>query len=267
MAAACARLGLECHLVLAAPDPRLGGAGRAKIVPLSARLSAHVHVVEPSGEAVASGMDRVIAGLEERGLTVYRAQVPHGDELRTVDLDRYALGYANMLVELAHQLDAAGEDIDEIWLCSTEATQAGVVLANAALGGPWRVAGITPGVVAGDEPLDVQADVAGIANGAARLLGLDVTIAPGDVENSAAHVGDGYGLLTTGGLAAVVQVASLEGVVLDPVYTGKAMHALVDRLAQPGGSGARVVFVHTGGIHLNFAYAEEMTAALARNGR
>ena len=72
------------------------------------------------------------------------------------------------------------------------------------------------------------------------------------------YQGGGYGVPTRAGLDAIALLARTEGLLLDPVYTGKAMAALIDRarlrqLRQP------VIFLHSGGVPALFAYAEELT--------
>ncbi|HBY93066.1 MAG TPA: D-cysteine desulfhydrase family protein, partial [Chloroflexi bacterium] len=102
---------------------------------------------------------------------------------------------------------------------------------------------------------------AAIANAAARLLGLGLTIAPGDVWNHADYVGAGYGLPTPEAIAAVQLVARTEGLILDPVYTGKAMAGLIDHIRS--GRVRRdqtVVFIHTGGTPAIFAFGDRLLA-------
>ena len=79
------------------------------------------------------------------------------------------------------------------------------------------------------------------------------------MENTDAYVGENYGIVTEAGLDALHLLARTEGILLDPVYTGKAMSGVIDRIRTgeiPQGS--TVVYVHTGGNPALFAYAPEL---------
>jgi 1-aminocyclopropane-1-carboxylate deaminase/D-cysteine desulfhydrase-like pyridoxal-dependent ACC family enzyme len=86
-------------------------------------------------------------------------------------------------------------------------------------------------------------------------LGIDVAFKAEDVANSNDYIGERYGVPTNEGLSAVKLVARTEGILLDPVYSGKAMAGLVDHVRQGTlGSDDTVVFLHTGGNPALFAY-------------
>ena len=94
------------------------------------------------------------------------------------------------------------------------------------------------------------------------LLHVDVAFAPSDIWNSTDYIGPGgYGMCSEEGNAALRLMAQTEGILLDPIYTGKALAGLID-LSRKGeiGSDEVVVLVHTGGTPALFAYAEELTA-------
>jgi len=97
-----------------------------------------------------------------------------------------------------------------------------------------------------------------IANGCAKLLGLDFTVASEDVKLFYEYGGKGHGIPTKEAMDAIRLVAETEGVLLDPVYTGKAMAGLID-LAKKGyfRNQENVVFLHTGGLPAIFAYKNE----------
>ena len=80
-----------------------------------------------------------------------------------------------------------------------------------------------------------------------------------DIVNHDDYVGEGYGIVTPAGLAALKLVARTEGIILDPIYTAKAMAGLIDHIRQGRiGPGEAVVFVHTGGTPALFAYADDL---------
>lgn len=159
-----------------------------------------------------------------------------------------ALGFVDAHQELLDQLDVLGLDAAAIVHASTSGgTSAGLHLGRARHGGP-PIVSIDVGRLYGDATLP---RLAALATDAAALLGAAHAFAPGDLAVSVAHVGDGYGAYTAAGLAAIRLLARTEGVVCDPVYSGKALGALVtgDPLLPDG----PLVFWHTGGAQSVFA--------------
>jgi 1-aminocyclopropane-1-carboxylate deaminase/D-cysteine desulfhydrase-like pyridoxal-dependent ACC family enzyme len=101
------------------------------------------------------------------------------------------------------------------------------------------------------------------ARDAARALGWDVPLSEDDVESYDQYVGADYGVPSPESLAAIKLAARTEGLLLDPVYTGKAMAGLIDH-ARTGqlGQNDTVVFIHTGGLPALFAFKDENLADL-----
>jgi len=111
------------------------------------------------------------------------------------------------------------------------------------------------GVTATDEFDDIPARTAAIANRTARTLDLGIEVTPAEVVNFDAYVGAGYGIPSPAAIEAVRLFARTEGVVLDPVYTGKAAAGLIDHVRDGRlGRGDVVVFVHTGGTPAVFTH-------------
>jgi 1-aminocyclopropane-1-carboxylate deaminase/D-cysteine desulfhydrase-like pyridoxal-dependent ACC family enzyme len=106
---------------------------------------------------------------------------------------------------------------------------------------------------------DRATDIARIANAAAERLGLEVRLRPDEIESHDAYIGERYGVVSDGCRAALRLAAGTEGLILDPVYSGKALAGLID-LVRKGHltAGQRVIFVHTGGTPALFAYAEDL---------
>jgi 1-aminocyclopropane-1-carboxylate deaminase/D-cysteine desulfhydrase-like pyridoxal-dependent ACC family enzyme len=101
-----------------------------------------------------------------------------------------------------------------------------------------------------------------VASAAAAHLDLDVTVAPEEIENHDAYIGERYGVVTDGAREALRLVAGTEGIILDPVYSAKAMAGLIDHVRTGRiGRGESVVFVHTGGTPALFAYAADLGLA------
>jgi 1-aminocyclopropane-1-carboxylate deaminase/D-cysteine desulfhydrase-like pyridoxal-dependent ACC family enzyme len=98
---------------------------------------------------------------------------------------------------------------------------------------------------------------------AGDILGLKLHLLPEQIFNLDRYVGEGYGLPTQEGNAALRLLAQTEGILLDPVYTSKAMAAVIDGIqSNTIKRGEKVLFLHTGGIPALFSYARELTADL-----
>jgi L-cysteate sulfo-lyase len=163
-----------------------------------------------------------------------------------------ALGYVSCAQELVQQADEMGLTIDRLVTATGSAgTQAGLVVGLEGMNAGVPVLGI--GVRA---PKDRQeANVHKLAEATADYIGVRGGIARSAVVANCDYVGPGYGQPTPGMVEAVKMLAGLEGVLLDPVYSGKAMAGLID-LVRKGeiGKEERVVFLHTGGAVGLFGY-------------
>ena len=243
-AAACAKLGLSCDLILTRAVPRSDefytGSGN---VLLDQLLGAHLHIVEDSDAAFEKFAELYEAG-QESGRSLFGI-VPGGSDSTGV------LGYVQGTLELAEQVQALGLDLDSILVAaSTAGTAAGIVLGAeiANLNAQVRVACVY-------EPASVTgAELGSLV--AATAADLGCAIADRSTWSvSDAPLGEGYGIPTRAGQAAIELLATTEGVLLDPVYTGKAFGYLLDLIAQGQLDEQRdVVFVHTGGSPGLFAY-------------
>jgi 1-aminocyclopropane-1-carboxylate deaminase/D-cysteine desulfhydrase-like pyridoxal-dependent ACC family enzyme len=170
-----------------------------------------------------------------------------------------ALAGLEWTLESLEQLDRLGLRPTHFYLSSGGKCQAGMVLVQKMLGRPFRVIGIHCKPEATG-----PASTSRIANATAEVLGLDVRIEPGEVENRTEFAGSGFGLSTPESIAAIRLAARLEGILLDPVFTGKAMAGLVADIESGHlGSGDLAVFVHTGGIPALFTHAREFVVEAA----
>ncbi|WP_206030145.1 pyridoxal-phosphate dependent enzyme [Roseomonas sp. AR75] len=168
-----------------------------------------------------------------------------------------ALAYLDATLEMLEQLAPQGVAPRAFYLSSGGKGQAGMALARAALGADFAVRGVTA-----SRRHDVPTRTAAIANRTAEKLGLDARVSPDDVINTDAFVGLDYGIPTEAGNEALLLFARHEGVLLDPVYTGKAAACLIaDIRAGLFGAEDAVVFVHTGGMPAIFTWSEALLAA------
>ena len=215
-------------------------------------MGADVTVIDiESMEGIQPWLDEKARELEAAGRRPY-VIAPFGLDQQV----RAALGYVDMAVELDAQFDEAGIDPDHVFLAGANNTPAGLVTGLSALGRRARVTSISPIRWQEERALDI----ARIATATARTLGLNLAIDPADFVADESFAGETYGLLTPESRAAMLLAAETEGILLDPVYTSKAMAGLIEH-AKRGlvGAGETAVFVHTGGQPLIFAYAGELT--------
>ena len=250
--ASCAKLGLDCHLVLSR-------AGHGEEIQgnllLDHILGATYEIVDA---AVGPELDARITESAERfqaqGRNVYAWD-------RAVVKAKAAVSYTVCMAEIMDQCQRAQVEPAAIYVCSGGSTGAGLNLGRAAMRVDCPVKIILPI----HWPWDEQQDLARIANEAAQLLQLSERLEPNQLDIDGGYVGSGYGIPTPGGMEAMRLLARTEGVLLDPVYTAKAMAALVDHVRrgayQPDES---VVFVHTGGTPALFAYRDELVDMIPR---
>jgi L-cysteate sulfo-lyase len=172
-----------------------------------------------------------------------------------------ALGYARAALELVAQAAERGLSIDYIvHATSSGGTQAGLVAGLQCLSHPAQVIGID---VEADAP-ETEAGVRALAAETAQRLGHGGRLPDTAVRVEAGYAGPGYGVATPEMASAVGQAARTEGLVLDPVYSGKAMAGLLG-LIEAGSfrNDETVVFLHTGGMPGLFAYPDAFGAAPA----
>jgi D-cysteine desulfhydrase family pyridoxal phosphate-dependent enzyme len=169
-----------------------------------------------------------------------------------------AIGYVDAAAELSEQLAARSLDIDHVYLCSGGATQAGLILGLKALGSKAKVTGISYTA----STTSLPARMAELGAQASKRLGLASAFSAEDVHNES-YAGPGYGIPTEEGRRAIAMAAALEGMFLDPVYSGKGMAGLIDHVRKGlVRKGERVVFVHTGGLPGIFAYSAELISPM-----
>jgi len=156
-----------------------------------------------------------------------------------------ASGYVAAMEELAAQLEAMEEKVDVIvFATSSGGTQAGLLVGARGLGFPGRILGISV-----DPPRDELAPrVAQLATETAAHLGLSFSFDPAEIEINDDYLGGGYAVIGEPERKAVRLFARTEGLLLDPVYTGRAAAGLVDLIRQDYFSKDQtVLFWHTGG--------------------
>jgi L-cysteate sulfo-lyase len=238
---------LGCELFLKEARPGRGESyGHSGNVLLDRILGAKVHILP--GEANAeTTMEERAETLRTEGRRPYTIPVGGSNAVG-------ALGYVECARELSAQADGMGLQIDAVVHASaSHGTQAGLAVGLDIAGAEARLLGLS---VSGSSQ-QARTNVERLAAATCEHLGGPVRFAQIEVDDR--FVGEGYGTPTPGGLAAIRLLARLEGLLLDPVYTGKAMAGIVE-LVREGrfGSDENVVFLHTGGWPALFAYQEEL---------
>lgn len=167
-----------------------------------------------------------------------------------------ALGYVGCGLELLQQFSDQGLTIDHIVTATGSAgTHAGLAVGIRGGGSDLPILGI--GVNA---PQDVQEDrVYKLAKETAQLVGAPDAVAREDIIADCNYIGPGYGEPTESMNEAVLMLARLEGLLFDPVYSGKALAGMIDYVRQGRfDNTATIVFLHTGGSAGLFAYADTL---------
>ncbi len=242
-AAACAQAGLSCHLLLGG-DPPEHVTGNLL---LSKMMNAHIHYTGDRRKG--EDLDTLAIQLKKEGRNPY--VIPYGGSNLTG-----AMGYVEAAGELKEQLTGQNLHIDYVFFASSSGgMQAGLLLGMALHGlnvqlMPIR---IDKAEMQGMTLKEVVTHLVSEGNAGLKL--------PVPVDTSTIHTIDGYeeagyGVLTEEEKAGILTLAGSEGILLDPVYTGRAFHGMLDHLQHKRiAPGSNVLFWHTGGIPANFHYA------------
>jgi D-cysteine desulfhydrase family pyridoxal phosphate-dependent enzyme len=233
-AAAAARFGLGCILVLKGHPPKHYTGNNLIDALLGAEL------VWTGEEESQQALERAFQEAWDGGRRPYL--IPYGGSNATG-----ASAYVAAMSEYLEQ----EVPVDRILLAtSSGGTQAGLLVgARSGFGG--RISGISVDLPAGQ----LRQDIAALANETAQLLGLDASFEPSEIEVDDSYVGAGYAVVGELEREAIRSFARLEGMMLDPVYTGRAAGGMMD-LIRRGiiGADERVLFWHTGGTPALFSF-------------
>ncbi len=245
-AAAAAVKGLACHLIVRGKEPALPDGNLL----LSVLLGAKIHYAGP--QINDKLVEKVLDDLKAQGKKPYF--IPYGGSNSTG-----ILGFVDAMKELRQQLDSQNLEMDFIFFASCSGgTQAGILLGKESFGVKARLM-----------PVSIQKPELGFATleeivlelcaEAAPALGINTVFRESDVELIKGYDEAGYGVVSGQERQAIHELAQMEGILLDPVYTGRAFFAMTDFLdnkkIKPG---SKVLFWHTGGLPANFHYAREI---------
>jgi L-cysteate sulfo-lyase len=248
-AAAACKLGLRCEVLL---EHRVGHPSETYTtsgnVFLDRIFGAHLREY-PGGTNFDAEMAKVASEVCSNGGTPY---VIPGGASNTAG----ALGYVDCGMELLRQFNEQDLSFDHLVTATGSAgTHAGLVVGLRASGSSLPILGI--GVNA---PQDIQEErVYKLAVETADTIGKSNCVVREDVVADCNYIGPGYGETTEAMNEAILMLARYEGLLFDPVYSGKALAGMIDYIRQGRFvSGQRIVFLHTGGSAGLFAYADRL---------
>jgi len=245
-AAAAARAGLRCELLLNGTKPELPNGN----VLLDELLGARIHWIQPS-ERVAK-LRELPGQLLQEGRKPYVIPVGGSNGVG-------ATGYVLAMIELVEQLDGIGRRVDHVVFASSSGgTQAGIVVGAKVTGFDGKLHGVS--IDKGDRVgPPYEHELADIANETVKYIGFDAQFTAKDFNVVYSYLGGGYGVVSDLEREAIRLLASREGIVLDPVYTGRSMGALLDLIRKKTfRPDETVLFWHTGGAPALFAYAKDL---------
>lgn len=245
-AAAAAKAGLKCELILNGKKPEIPNGNLL----LNHLFGAHEHWIErPQRPAK---LRELPEQLRAAGRKPYVIGVGGSNGVG-------ATGYVVAMIELMEQLRATGQRVDHLLFgTSSGGTQAGIELGARITGFAGKLHGLS--IDKNDpEHREYEIEVAQIANECAEYIGADVRLTKEDIHVVYGYRGEGYGVVGDLEREGIRLMARCEGIVLDPVYAGRAFGALVD-LIRKGffKQSETVLFWHTGGAPALFAYAREV---------
>jgi len=244
-AAAAARAGLRCELLLNGTIPELPNGNLL----LDELLGARIHWVQRSERE--AKLSEIADELRKQGSRPYVIPVGGSNGVG-------ATGYVLAMMELAEQLNRLNQRVDHVVFASSSGgTQAGVVVGAKVTGFDGKLHGVR--IDKDDEGAIYERELAEIANETAKYVDFDAQFTARDFNVEYDYLGGGYGVVGDLEREAIRLLASREGIVVDPVYTGRAMGALIDLIRKKAfRSDETVLFWHTGGAPALFAYAEDL---------
>lgn len=245
-AAAAAKAGLKCELILNGRKPDVPNGNLL----LNELLGARSHWIERAQRVTT--LKQLPEQLRAQGRKPYVIPVGGSNGVG-------ATGYVVAMMELAEQLRASKQRVDHIVFGSSSGgTQAGMVVGAKAAGLTCKLHGV--GIDKDDrDDSPYEEELAAIANETAEYIGFDARFTAKDFTVVYGYVGGGYGVVGELEREAICLAASREGIILDPVYSGRAFGALIDLIRKKVFQrGETVLFWHTGGAPALFAYANDL---------
>lgn len=249
----CRRLGLKPVAVLRGEQPAAFDGNTLLVAIAGAEI---VYVTEEEYGNIDNVYDELRQKLRRRGLNPYF--IPEGASNALG-----CWGYISMMEELDKQQRVLGFDFDSIFIAlGSGGTQAGMILGKNLTGNPAKVIGIN----VYKESKDFSNYITKIAGECIENFNLQCSIEDDDVNIYNDYVGPGYAKINDPEMRFIMDFARDEGIILDHVYTGKALFGMADLLNRhPEKFGQKILFVHTGGLYGLFPERERITRLLQAN--
>lgn len=245
-AAAASRAGMACELVLGRPVPLddLDYESSGNML-LNAIFGAVLHTLPPGEDSMAAAQRRADE-LRTQGRRVFVAPIGGSTPVG-------ALGYLRCAQEIMMQAQGMGAEFAEIVVANGSAgTHAGLAAGMHALGRPISMVRSFAVLAEGERAKRTTLE---LTEATLRLVGIEATLDDADIQVDGGQRGSGYGIPTEEMLDALRLMARTEGILLDPVYSGKAFAGLLaDLRAGRYSAGQQVLFVMTGGTPGLYAY-------------
>jgi L-cysteate sulfo-lyase len=246
-AAFAARLGMDCHLILEDRTQKTDSEYNHNGNVLLELLHGASIERRPAHPDMNAEMEKLAESFRADGRNVYT--IPGGGSNATG-----ALGYVNAALELVNQANEKGLRIDHVvHATGSTGTQAGLVTGLVGINSAIPTLGIS--VRAPREKQETN--VFNLTVKTMEKLGCPGVVQREDIVANSDYVGDGYGFPAPSTIEAIKMLANLEGILLDPVYSGKGMAGLIDLIRK--GKFAKqenIVFLHTGGSAALFGYPD-----------
>ncbi|HBT4703534.1 D-cysteine desulfhydrase [Klebsiella quasipneumoniae subsp. similipneumoniae] len=240
-AAVAAKLGLHCVALLENPigtraENYLSNGNRLLLDLFTTQVEMCDALTDPAAQ-----LDELATRIEAQGYRPYVIPVGGSNALG-------ALGYVESALEIAQQCEDAVEISSVVVASGSAGTHAGLAVGLEQLMPQAELIGVTVSRAVADQLPKVVALQQAVANSLALQAKADIILWDD-------YFAPGYGTPNEEGMAAVKLLAQLEGILLDPVYTGKAMAGLIDGITQKRFKDeGPILFVHTGGAPALFAY-------------
>ena len=245
VAAVAAHLGMRSHLVLRKEDGIPDGNSL-----LDTLLGAEFTWITPEEYMNVNNLMKNIAEeMEKDGHKAYIIPVGGSNAMGS-------FGYIRCVEEIKKQEKELELEFDSIiCACGSGGTHEGLFLGK-------KIFGLGASIISynvGDTPNFFKVKIPRILNEVIQEFNLNIHYVRSEIDVRGGYMGQGYGISTAGALKTIKEVAQTEGIILDPVYTAKAFHGLVDEIKKGVyKKGSNILFIHTGGIYGIFPRREEL---------
>jgi L-cysteate sulfo-lyase len=232
--AATRKLGLDLVLVISDEKPREVNGNLL----LTTIMDPEIRFVGGHESDLGPKMEKVAQELRESGRNPYVIN-------RFGSVPKGAVAYVNAFLELESQVKQLSLGVNKVVVSSAAGTYGGLYLGAMAANSDIKITGIA----ISERSENWEQTLTDLINGTADHLGLDIEFGADDINVNTDYFGGGYAIPTEGMVEAIKMVAQTEGILLDPIYTGKGMAGLID-LIRKGvfTKDDDVVFWHTGGV-------------------